>query len=56
MHRRIKIGFPSDLKRTTVEEIAVLAPNETVTLPVEIMFPNYIGKIKELSRKMLRML
>lgn len=35
--RRVRLGLPGDIKRTSIEDIAKLTPGESVVLPLEIM-------------------
>jgi hypothetical protein len=41
--RRIKVSFPSDVRRTQVEDIAVLTPGQQVALPLEIVLAGLGG-------------
>lgn len=44
LFRRIKVSFPSDVRRTQVEDIAVLAPGQQVALPLEIVLAGLGGE------------
>ena len=42
--RRVKVGFPADLRATRVEEVVVLLPLQQVVVPVELVLNTYVGK------------
>ena len=42
-YRRIKLGLPPEVKRTLIEDISILAPNETVVLPLEMLVSGLTG-------------
>lgn len=43
-NRRVKISFPSDVRRTQTEDIAVLAPGQQVAMPFELVVAGLGGK------------
>ena len=44
IYRRIKVSFPSDVRRTQIEDIAALAPGQQVAIPLEIVLAGLGGK------------
>ena len=38
------MSFPADLRRTTVEDVQILAPGQEVSLPMEIVLSGSVGK------------
>ena len=42
--RRVKIGFPSDVRRTQVEDIAVLAAGQQIAMPIEMVLSGLAGR------------
>lgn len=43
-HRRIKVGFPAELRRTAVEDVQLLLPGQELRLPMEIVLSGVTGK------------
>ena len=44
LHRRIKVSFASDIRRTQVDDIPVLAPGQRVVMPMEIVLSGLGGE------------
>jgi hypothetical protein len=42
--RRIKISFPSDIRRTPLDDIAMLSAGQEMRIPMEIVFTGQAGK------------
>ena len=42
--RRIKITFPTDLKRTNIEDVALLTPGQELKIPLELQLAPFVGK------------
>lgn len=42
--RRVRINFPSDLRRTPLEDIPLVSPGETIRLPVEMILRPIVGR------------
>ena len=42
--RRVKLGFPMDLRRTPVDELPLLAPGQEVVVPCEMALQPFVGK------------
>jgi AP-3 complex subunit beta len=42
--RRIKLTFPTDLKRTNMEDVALLTPGQELKVPLEMQLAPYVGK------------
>ena len=45
LDRRIKVSFASDVRRTQVDDIPVLAPGQRVVMPMEIVLSGSGGKL-----------
>jgi hypothetical protein len=42
--RRIKIGFPADLRKTPIEDVAMLAPGQELKIPAELVLTSQASK------------
>ena len=43
-HRRIKLGFPADLRRTALEDVQLLSPGQEMRFPMEVVLAGAAGK------------